>query len=388
MNLKLLLLLIVSFAVPQLLFADFIFRNGKNMEISFPGGEEEVVQTAVDIFSKDFSAVFNANLLKGSNAQIIVGTLGNHSLAEKLIDQASLEKLKIHSEGYALWVEKDKMYILGSDKRGTAYGILELSRRIGVSPWEWWADAAIARKNSLSFKNGFQLLEHPSVAYRGIFINDEDFGLMSWSSRTFEPSKIKGQIGPKTHAQIFELLLRLRANAFWPAMHEVSVAFFQTPGNREMADKYGIVVGSSHCEPMMRSANTEWKIDGKGNYDYVNNRENVLRFWETRVKELTNSDNIYTLGIRGVHDGKMQGANTLKEQFDAITSIIKDQRIMISENLNPDLTKVPQVFIPYKEVLDVYKMGLKVPDDVTLMWTDDNYGYIRHFPTEAERNRK
>jgi hypothetical protein len=388
MNFKLLLLLIVFFSLPQLLFADFIFRKGKNMEISLPGGEEDVVQTALDIFSKDFTAVFNANLSKGSNAQIIAGTLGNHSLAEKQIDQASLAKLKIHPEGYALWVEKDKMYILGSDKRGTAYGILELSRRIGVSPWEWWADAAISRKNSLSFKNGFRLLEHPSVAYRGIFINDEDFGLMPWSSRTFEPSKIKGQIGPKTHARIFELLLRLRANAYWPTMHEVSVAFFQTPGNREMADKYGIVVGSSHCEPMMRSANTEWKIDGKGNYDYVNNRENVLRFWETRVRELKNSDNIYTLGIRGVHDGKMQGANTLKEQFDAITSIIKDQRSMISENLNPDLTKVPQVFIPYKEVLDVYNMGLKVPDDVTLMWTDDNYGYIRHFPTEAERNRK
>ncbi|WP_316807763.1 glycosyl hydrolase 115 family protein [Pedobacter agri] len=385
---KTITIIIFAFITPYQVFADFIFRKGENINVSVSKDEAAVVHTALDIFGRDYHAVFGGNLSKGMNSQIFVATTGNGTAAEKEIDQKSLAELKSHPEGYLLLVKNNKIYVVGSDKRGTAYGILELSRRIGVSPWEWWADSSIAKQNSISLKNGFRLFEYPSVAHRGIFINDEDWGLTPWSYKTHEPSKIKGQIGPKTHARIFELLLRLRANAFWPAMHDVSVAFFQTPGNKEMADKYGIIVGASHCEPMMRSANTEWKIDGKGNYDYVHNRENVLNFWESRLKELKNSDNIYTLGIRGVHDGKMQGANTLQEQFDAITSLFKDQRELIRKNLNADVTKVPQVFIPYKEVLEVYDMGLKVPEDVTLMWTDDNYGYIRHFPTEAERNRK
>jgi hypothetical protein len=161
-----------------------------------------------------------------------------------------------------------------------------------------------------------------------------------------------------------------------------------TPGNKEVADKYGIYVGTSHCEPMVRNTNAEWKHFGTGEYNYVTNRENVLQFWEERVTELAGSDNIYTLGIRGVHDSKMLGANTLQEQKDAIDLILKDQRDMIARIVNPDVTKVSQVFIPYKEVLDVYRMGLQVPDDVTLMWTDDNYGYIRHFPDSIERARK
>ena len=382
------IILLFILALHHGVFAHFSFQKGVNIGVSVSQREAEVVHTALDIFSRDYTAVFGGRLSKDISHAIFVGTLGSDSDAEKQVDPASIEELKNHPEGYLLLVKNDQLYVLGSDKRGTAYGILELSRRIGVSPWEWWADASPAKKNIFTFKNGFRLLSHPSVANRGIFINDEDWGLMPWSSKTFEPSQVKGQIGPKTHARIFELLLRLRANSFWPAMHEVSVAFFQTPGNKEMADKYGIIVGTSHCEPMMRSANTEWKLDGKGNYDYVNNRDHVLDFWETRVKTLKQSDNIYTLGIRGVHDGKMQGANTLQEQFNAITSIFKDQRKMIAEHLNADVTKVPQVFIPYKEVLDVYDMGLKVPDDVTLMWTDDNYGYIRRFPNESERMRK
>ncbi|WP_165501731.1 glycosyl hydrolase 115 family protein [Pedobacter frigiditerrae] len=385
---KLILVAIIGIALPYSASADFIFRNKANLNIAISSKEAEVVNTALEMFGKDYKAVFGGQILKNTNAQIYIGTLGSGAEAEKFIDKKFIEDLKNNKEAYAIQVKNDKIYIVGSDKRGTAYGILEISRRIGVSPWEWWADSHIAKKNTLTLKNGLNLFEHPSVVHRGIFLNDEDFGINPWSYLTYEPSKIKGQIGPKTHARIFELLLRLRANTFWPAMHEVTEAFYQTPGNKEIADKYGIVMGTSHCEPMMRSANTEWKIDGKGSYDYVNNRSSVLKFWEDRVKQLKNSDNIYTLGIRGVHDGKMQGANTLQEQKDAITAIFKDQRDMIKTLLNPDVEKVPQVFIPYKEVLDVYNMGLQVPDDVTLMWTDDNYGYIRHFPNEKERARK
>ena len=383
------LIVTTAFAVvlPIIVVADVFFREKASIKVTVNAAEAQVVHTALEIFSRDYKKVFDANVVSSVEGQILIGTLGMGAKAEQLVDRPYVDSLGLHPEAYVIQVKNDKIIILGSDKRGTAYGILELSRRMGVSPWEWWADSKIDKKQFVKFADGFNLFQYPSVKYRGIFLNDEDWGLNPWSYLTHEPSTVKGQIGPKTHARIFELLLRLRANAFWPAMHEVSEAFYVTPGNKEIADKYGIVVGTSHCEPMMRNANTEWKREGIGNYDYVNNGASVLKFWEERVKQLKNADNIYTLGIRGVHDGKMQGANTLQEQKDAIANIIKDQRQMIAKNLNSDVTKIPQVFIPYKEVLDVYNMGLKVPDDVTLVWTDDNYGYIRHLPNEKERLR-
>lgn len=385
---KLIGVVLISLSIHNNAFADFIFGSKTSIKFGVSQKEAEVVYTAVDIFTKDYRAVFGGNVVKAKEGDLVAATLGTHVQVEALLDQRKLKELSSCKEGFLIQVKNNKLYVLGSDKRGTAYGILELSRLIGVSPWEWWADATIGRKKSMVLEEGFTLLKHPSVAKRGIFINDEDFGLTPWSYGTFEPSDIKGQIGPKTHARIFELLLRLRANTFWPAMHESSVAFYLTPQNKETADKYGIFIGTSHCEPMVRNANAEWKLYGKGNYDYVNNRTEVLRFWEERVKQLKQSDNIYTLGMRGVHDGRMQGAKTLKEQKDAVTKIFKDQREMIARNLNPDVAQVPQAFIPYKEVLEIYNMGLKVPDDVTLVWCDDNYGYITHFPDSLECRRK
>lgn len=218
--------------------------------------------------------------------------------------------------------------------------------------------------------------------------NDEDWGLMPWSSQTYEPSDIKGHIGPKTNARIFELLLRLRANTYWPAMHECTLPFFLTEGNRKVAEEYGIFIGSSHCEPMVCSAAGEWRRRGQGDYDYVNNSASVYKFWEDRVKEVAQQGNIYTLGMRGVHDGQMQGAKTVAEQKAVLERVLKDQRGLLQKYVNKDVTAIPQAFIPYKEVLDIYNAGLQVPDDVTLIWCDDNYGYIRHFPTVEERARK
>lgn len=368
--------------------ADVVFSSAENLRISLSVKEAQVVHTAYEIFQKDFQRVYEKDVEKNDQADVFVGTLGNASIAEKMIDSPTLEALKEHSEGFVLRVKEGKLYVVGSDKRGTAYGILELSRMIGVSPWEWWADSPIEKKESFRLEEGFTKLEYPSVKHRGIFINDEDWGMMPWSGLTYEPSDKKGNIGPQTHARIFELLLRLRANTFWPAMHGCSVPFYLVPGNREIANKYGIYVGTSHCEPMVRNTNGEWKRDERGAYDYVNNRDGVLKFWRERVTELVGSDNIYTLGIRGEHDSKMIGAETVEEQKKAISQVIKDQRKMISELVNPDVEKVSQVFIPYKEVLDVYNAGLQVPEDVSLMWCDDNYGYIRHFPTKEEAARK
>lgn len=369
-------------------YGNVVFNSKSNLKAVVAASEEVVVHTAFSIFCDDYKRVFGSEVVVGTEGTVIVGTLGHNSLAEKILAAEDIRNLRLHSEGFLLQVKDGKLYILGSDKRGTAYGILELSRIIGISPWEWWADSPVLSKDTWTLEEGFRKLEFPSVAHRGIFVNDEDWGLMPWSYQNHEPSDLKGEIGPKTHARIFELLLRLRANTFWPAMHDCSIAFYLTPGNKEMADKYGIFIGTSHCEPMMRNTNAEWKSAGTGKYDYLNNRDNVLKFWEERVKQLAGSDNIYTLGIRGVHDSQMLGAKTIQEQKEALTNVLKDQRKMIARHVNPDVTKVSQVFIPYKEVLDVYNEGLEVPDDISLLWCDDNYGYIRHFPDSKERMRK
>lgn len=382
------ILTIIGLFVSIYMQADVIFPSSEDLKVSLLKKEAQVVHTAYEIFQKDFLRVYGANVKKSNEADVFIGTLGNGSVAESNIDVQMVDELKKHREGFLLQVKGGKLYVLGADKRGTAYGILELSRMIGVSPWEWWADSPIEKKERFCLEEGFTKLDYPSVKHRGIFINDEDWGMMPWSGQTYEPSDRAGNIGPKTHARIFELLLRLRANTFWPAMHACSVPFYLVPGNREVADKYGIYVGTSHCEPMVRNTNGEWKRDKRGRYDYVHNRDSVLKFWRERVTELAGSDNIYTLGIRGEHDSKMLGANTVEEQKVAITNVLKDQRNMIAELVNPDVEKVSQVFIPYKEVLDVYNAGLEVPDDVSLMWCDDNYGYIRHFPTKEEAARK
>jgi hypothetical protein len=382
-------LLILFLLFQVVTHAQFTLRKGQNLQLNIAPNEAEVVNTALDIFTSDYQRVFKANIHKKSRgAKLYIGTIGTGSQAEQYISKEDIETLSGQREGFLMQVKGSKLIILGSDKRGTAYGIMELSRQMGVSPWEWWADAEVAELDKLVLRKGFRRAHAPSVKHRGIFLNDEGWGLNPWSSMTYEPSDVKGLIGPKTHARIFELLLRLRANTMWPAMHDYTVAFYLAPGNKEMADKYGIYIGTSHCEPMLRNTNAEWKSAGTGVFDFVNNRENVLKFWEERVRELAGSDNIYTLGIRGVHDSKMLGANTLQEQKEALDLVLASQREMIARMVNPDVEKVSQVFIPYKEVLDVYRMGLKVPEDVTLMWTDDNYGYIRHFPDSTERARK
>ena len=174
---------------------------------------------------------------------------------------------------------------------------------------------------------------------------------MPWGNQTYEPSDVKGEIGPRTNERIFELLLRLRANTYWPAMHECTLPFFLTKGNREMAKKYGIFVGASHCEPLACTAAGEWSSRGKGVYDYVNNSPAVYKFWEDRVKEVAGQEILYTLGMRGVHDGKMQGAKTVEEQKAVLDRVPADQRGLLEKYVNKEVTQVPQVFIPYKEVL-------------------------------------
>ena len=374
--------------VTQICCAQFSLRSDQPIKLACDNAEEKVVQTALKLFIRDYQSVFSASAaVDARQGNIIVGTVGKSPLLKAV--SADVSALAGKKQAFLLQVLPDgKLLVAGSDSHGTAYGIMELSRLIGVSPWEWWADVTPEKKTSFVLPAEYQTLQSPSVEYRGIFINDEDWGLMPWSSQTYEPSDIKGHIGPKTNARIFELLLRLRANTYWPAMHECTLPFFLTEGNRKVAEEYGIFIGSSHCEPMVCSAAGEWRRRGQGDYDYVNNSASVYKFWEDRVKEVAQQGNIYTLGMRGVHDGQMQGAKTVAEQKAVLERVLKDQRGLLQKYGNKDVTAIPQAFIPYKEVLDIYNAGLQVPDDVTLIWCDDNYGYIRHFPTAEERARK
>lgn len=374
--------------VTQICCAQFSLHSDQPIKLACDNAEEKVVQTALKLFIRDYQSVFSASAAVDiRQGNIIVGTVGKSPLLKAV--SADVSALTGKKQAFLLQVLPDgKLLVAGSDSHGTAYGIMELSRLIGVSPWEWWADVTPEKKTSFVLSAEYQTLQSPSVEYRGIFINDEDWGLMPWSSQTYEPSDIKGHIGPKTNARIFELLLRLRANTYWPAMHECTLPFFLTEGNRKVAEEYGIFIGSSHCEPMVCSAAGEWRRRGQGDYDYVNNSASVYKFWEDRVKEVAQQGNIYTLGMRGVHDGQMQGAKTVAEQKAVLERVLKDQRGLLQKYVNKDVTAIPQAFIPYKEVLDIYNAGLQVPDDVTLIWCDDNYGYIRHFPTAEERARK
>ena len=303
-------------------------------------------------------------------------------------------------DGFSLSLSPDgkQIVIEGHNGRGTAYGLLELSRLAGVSPWVWWGDVVPERKEQLTLPAGFTFHHTPSVEYRGIFINDEDWSIREWAQQTFEclpidpASKgthpIKGVIGPKTYQKIFELLLRLRANTIWPAMHEGTAGFFTVKGNKEMADSFGILIGSSHCEPLLRNNVAEWDVKERGPYNYIANGVAVRKYWAERLKEVRGSEELFTIGMRGIHDGSMEGVKTPEEKLNGLQQVIDDQRQLIKKYYNKDVAKVPQVFIPYKEVLEIYENGLRVPDDVMLMWCDDNYGYLTRLPDAQQQQRK
>lgn len=350
----------------------FVVEAGQDVGISIDTTTAPVVKTAFEILRKDLKRVLDADLSVSTDSPVIVCGIDN----------------KLNRQGFRIEVDRQgRLIISGADAHGLAYGLLEVSRMAGVSPWEWWADAPVRPISHMILKKGLVTEQSPSVEYRGIFINDEDWGMMPWSWQTNDKSE-KGVIGPGTYSRVFELMLRLRANCIWPAMHECTRPFFLTEGNREVARQYGIYIGGSHCEPMACSTAREWGMRGVGQYNYVTNSKEVRMFWTDRLKEVKDMDILYTIGMRGVHDGGMAGVKTKEDKVKWLQKVIDDQREMLATYVDPDVAQIPQVFIPYKEVQEIYDNGLDVPDDVCLMWCDDNYGYIRHFPTTKEQNRK
>jgi len=328
---------------------------------------------------------------------VLVGTLGKSPVLDGLAKAGRLDVsgLRGQWETAVIAVVADPLpgvaqglVIAGSDRRGTAYGVYELSRRIGVSPWTWWADVTPARRAALFVAPGRVNIGPPAVKYRGLFINDEMWGIRPWAAQTFAPDEGLG-LGPKTYARVFELLLRLRANYLWPAMHLQTTPFNSYPQNKVVADDYAIVMGSSHIEPLLRNnmAGAEWDREGGGAWNYQTNAAAIRAYWARRLQANGRYENVYTLGMRGRDDEPMQGGKTVPEKIALMERIFADQRALLARYVNPDLARVPQVFIPYTEVLGLYDAGMQVPGDVIICWPDDNFGYLRRLPTAAERAR-
>jgi len=324
---------------------------------------------------------------------VLIGTLGKNPLIDGLVASGKLDVSALRGQWETFLITTvvepfpgvpQALVVVGSDRRGAAYGVYELSQAIGVSPWYWWADVTPEKKGAIYVAAGMRKFGPPSVQYRGIFINDEDWGLQPWAAKNFAPEE--GGIGPKVYRRVFELLLRLKANTLWPAMHKCTKPFNGFPENAQLADDYAIVMGSSHAEPMLRDNVGEWTGPPQ-RYNYLTNREGVQKYWDERVAANGRFENIYTLGMRGIHDSNMQGPKTDAERIATLEQIFADQRAMLARHVRADVERVPQIFCAYKEVLDLYRQGLKVPDDVTIVWPDDNFGYVRNYASAQERKR-
>ena len=329
------------------------------------------------------------------NDCVIAGSITGSRLIQQLIATKKIDIADVAGQWESCLIQvvenplpgvRRALVVAGSDRRGTAYGLLEISRQLGVSPWYYFADVPPKKKTAVAIRPGRYVQASPSVKYRGIFLNDEMWGLRPWAMNS-APSEGHG-LGPTTYRKIFELLLRLKANYLWPAMHEGvggTIPFNGYEQNKVVADEYAIVMGSSHIEPMLRNNihGAEWDREYPGEpWDYLVNRDHIYKYWEDRVKANGRYENVYTMGKRGKDD--FAGSDVT---VPVLEKIIADQRQILTNHVNPDITKVPQVLVAYTEVLNLYNKGVRLPDDVIFCWPDDNYGYLRQLPNTREQSR-
>jgi len=316
---------------------------------------------------------------------IIIGTTGKSELLHQLSasGKIGLKEITGKWEAYKLQTitgipgqpAAKALVIAGSDRRGVSYGVLELSRQMGVSPWYWWADVPVQKKPAIYINTSVIINDAPKVKYRGIFINDEAPCLSTWSKEKF------GGFNHVFYEHVFELILRLKGNYLWPAMW--GNAFYDDDSlNRKSADDYGIVIGTSHHEPLMR-AHDEWRRYGKGKWNYDSNEVRLKEFWKSGMQRAWN-EKIVSVGMRGDGDEPMsrETATALLER------IVKDQREIIAEVTGKPAGETPQLWALYKEVQDYYDKGMRVPDDITLLLCDDNWGNIRKLPQHGEKPRE
>ncbi len=390
---RLFILLSIIFFARSLSAQNFI--SDKNENGNFPivsetattiytdKNDEWLVQKVVSLFQNDIEMVTgkkpetSTEFPSKANDVIIIGSIKGSKLIQQLIqiEKINVDSIKNKWEAYQIQIVKNPfkgieraLVIIGSDKRGTAYGVFEMSKEIGVSPWYWWADVPVKKKKEMYVSKNIFEHARPLVKYRGIFINDEAPAFSGWTKEKF------GGVNHHVYEKVFELLLRLKANYLWPAMWGNAFNDDDTL-NPILANKYGIVMGTSHHEPMLR-AQQEWKRYGKGAWNYATNKNELDSFWKKGIENMDHHESIVTIGMRGDGDMPM----TQGTAIGLLENIVANQRKIIEEVTVKPASETPQDWALYKEVQDYYDKGMRVPDDVTLLFSDDNWGNLRRLP--------
>ncbi|WP_319501388.1 glycosyl hydrolase 115 family protein [uncultured Draconibacterium sp.] len=360
-----------------------LIENGQPVPVVLGQNDFSGVKSVAEWFVNDINSITGQTpAISTANSSlpeeiILVGTLGKNELIDQLIRAGKIDASDIADQWECSLTQvvenpfpgvKKALVLAGSDKRGTIYAMLNLSREMGVSPWYWWADVPVEKKDQLYVKAGRWVTESPKVKYRGIFLNDEEPALGNWAREKF------GGINHKFYAHVFELILRLRGNFMWPAMW--GKAFYDDdPANGPLADKLGIVMSTSHHEPLGR-AQAEWHKYGSGPWDYTKNKDVLSDFWQKGMERNKDWETIVTVGMRGDGDEAMEEGTNIA----LLENIVNEQRKIISDVTGKKPEETPQVWALYKEVQDYYDNGMRVPDDVTLLLCDDNWGDVRKLP--------
>ena len=363
---------------------DLLINGNDKVEIYMDANDCRGVSYAANALIRDISKVSGsqATITSNQKATILVGTIGHSAAIDQLIKQKRINGnlLKGKREKFIITLVDQQLVIAGSDRRGTIYGIYELSQQMGVSPWYDWADVPVEHHDSIFVNRGIYTDGEPAVRYRGIFLNDEAPCLTSWVKNTYGT-----EYGDhRFYQRVFELVLRLRGNMMWPAMW--GWAFYADDAeNEKTADEMGVVMSTSHHEPMARN-HQEYARNRKGwgPWNYQKNKANLQKFFREGIERMKGTEQIVTIGMRG------DGDEAMSEEADTrlMTNIINDQRKIIADVTGKKASETPQVWALYKEVLDYYDKGMKVPDDVTLLLCDDNWGNVRRVPNAQERKHK
>jgi len=367
-----------------------LITNGIPASLVYSSNDYVGVAKVMNYFKSDLKMVsgtepsLNIDQLPDASQLIIAGTLGHSQLIDKLVREKKLDLSELNGkwEQFIIQVVENAfpgvektLVIAGSDKRGTIFGIFELSKQMGVSPWYWWADVPVEQQSNIYIKAERFTLGEPKVKYRGIFLNDEEPALGRWAVEKF------GGFNSKFYEKLFELMLRMKSNFLWPAMWWGA---FNSDDSRnpQLADDMGIVMSTSHHEPMMR-AHAEWRAIPVGDWNYKTNSTVLKDFWRKGIERMGNRESIVTLAMRGNGDEAMSEDTNV----DLLEQIVADQRSIIADVTRKPITETPQVWALYKEVQDYYDNGMRVPDDVTLLLCDDNWGNIRKLPKPGEAKR-
>ena len=363
---------------------DLLINGNDKVEIYMDANDCRGVSYAANALVKDIRNVSGSQATITSNrkATILVGTIGHSAAIDQLVKQKRINGnlLKGKREKFIITVVDNQLVIAGSDRRGTIYGIYELSQQMGVSPWYDWADVPVEHHDSIFVNRGTYTDGEPAVRYRGIFLNDEAPCLTSWVKNTYGT----GYGDHRFYQRVFELVLRLRGNMMWPAMW--GWAFYADDAeNEKTADEMGVVMSTSHHEPMARN-HQEYARNRKGwgPWNYQKNKANLQKFFREGIERMKGTEQIVTIGMRGDGDEAMSAEADTK----LMSQIINDQRKIIADVTGKKASETPQVWALYKEVLDYYDKGMKVPDDVTLLLCDDNWGNVRRVPNAQERKHK